>query len=540
MLVTVLVVTVGLFTLSFNVANAGGVLDVFTAIFAPVVDLITAPFLLISGDINIGDVLGGPIGGGIMCAFFGTNGAYWSSCGSGGGGGFPAVNPTSANGCGIPLTFYIPQMNRTTETVGSYSYTPPYSDTDPVPPSITGTVPAGTQRYGVTWMGDTTVADCTTPDPNGTYVKVNVPGYGMQCANYSETCSIVNNGIDETNRTIEIYRFIQPNTISDHDKSVWYFNTIKSMTGNGYISKPNMFMEYHTSGAPQLLTAMNYADICHVNGAGVNECRFYDNTVPKDSLVAYAVKILGPYGTQTVVTQQVPAPGDGYMDVSTNVCTTNQNKYLTTASSTDTTLFPYANSSSDYSYGNLVAGPYDTGTLSCLSKPTVSLIGPGTVVIPGGASLSWVSRNATTCTASDAWSGSKQTGNGTEQVLTSTSIADRGRRTYTLTCSGATESATASTTVFIKQIPSCSFETDPSSIAPPQTAKLRWACTYADTCSIDHNIGSVSAQSGSVTVRPASTTTYTLTCSSPDMTIPISRTINVPGATDTKLHEVNP
>ncbi len=60
--------------------------------------------------------------------------------------------------------------------------------------------------------------------------------------------------------------------------------------------------------------------------------------------------------------------------------------------------------------------------------------------------------------------------------------------------------------------PVCSFSPNPSSIIPPQTTSVSWGCQNADSCSIDQGIGSVDPSSGSRTVAPRETTTYTLSC----------------------------
>lgn len=525
----VLVVTLGLFTASFNVVNAGGVIDVFTTIFAPIIDLVTLPLVVITGNTpNLGDILGGPLGGLIACSAFDTNGVYWNDCG-GAAGAFPAINTAdSGGGCGIPIVFYIPQLNTTTGNLPTgYSYTPPITGRARQLTS-TGTIPAGSQKYSNT--------TCTASDPNGGYVSVNISGLGQKCATVTQQCNVIPNGIDETSRTIEIYRFTKPNSISSRDESAWYFNTIKGAVGKGYISKPGMLMEYYTSAAPQLLATKPYSDICHVSGAGVNECRFFDNTAPKNSYVAYVLKIVGPYGA--IVQDSKTCTRSGCVTPPPK-CVSNQNKYLTTASSTDTTLFPYAKSATDYSSGNLISGPYNTGQLVCMQKSSVSLNGPGSVFIPNPISLLWNGQGVSSCTASGGWNGVKSA-NGVETVMGATTIADRGSHTYSLSCTSDTGTTTvsASTTVIVKQAPSCSFTANIDSVIPPQSAILSWNCSYANSCSINTGIGSVSSQSGSVTVRPTATTTYTLTCSSPDASVPFNKTITVSGSP--RLHEVSP
>ncbi|HEX5395377.1 MAG TPA: dockerin type I domain-containing protein [Candidatus Saccharimonadales bacterium] len=77
------------------------------------------------------------------------------------------------------------------------------------------------------------------------------------------------------------------------------------------------------------------------------------------------------------------------------------------------------------------------------TPPTVSLsANPTTITSGSSSSLSWSSTNATSCTASGAWTGSKAT-SGTQSVTpTATS-------TYTLSCTGAGGTANKSVTVTV-------------------------------------------------------------------------------------------
>jgi hypothetical protein len=84
-----------------------------------------------------------------------------------------------------------------------------------------------------------------------------------------------------------------------------------------------------------------------------------------------------------------------------------------------------------------------SGSTGGPSPPTVSLTANPTSITSGSSStLSWNSTNATSCTASGAWSGSKAT-SGTQSVSpTSTS-------TYNLSCTGTGGTANASATVTV-------------------------------------------------------------------------------------------
>ncbi len=565
MITGVLVVTLMVFTFSFNITNASGVFDVFTAIFAPLIDMVTMPFIaLTSGKLpNVGDIIGGPVGGLVACNAFNADGVYFSNCGGAGGQtvAFALIGTSNVVGCGIPVTFYIPQMNDSAKRGTAYTTTY-ISQSEGAPPTAV-----------------------STP---------------------IETCLADPNSIDETQRSIAIYRYIKPNTISDRDRSAWFFNEIKSIAGDGFISRgvnmvlhsnlaylgvptPGVYLDYYTSGAPQLLETGPYSKYCHLNGAGANECRFLDTTAPADSNVAYVAKIIGSYTGAHVV--QTPIMGEGGIEgYSESVaCASGQNKFLTTSPTSTDTLWPYANYAHDYSYGNLVAGPYNTTGLACFAPgacgadngatlsaaptqlctggtpsaisgngpwtwecsgnnvtkqcsadvvaPTVTLNGPGSITIPGSIGLSWNTQNANSCVASGSWSGTKNV-NGSETVLQSTTLANRGTRDYTLTCYNGSKSTKATASVTIKAVPICSFTASSNSVTPPQSATLTWDCSYANSCSINSGVGTVNARSGSVTVRPTATTTYTLTCSSSDASMPFTQTINV--GSHPRIREVNP
>lgn len=75
--------------------------------------------------------------------------------------------------------------------------------------------------------------------------------------------------------------------------------------------------------------------------------------------------------------------------------------------------------------------------------PSVSISASSTsVIVTGISNLSWSSSNATSCSASDAWNGAKSA-SGNEDVT----INDSGNNTFTITCSGAGGSKSASVSV---------------------------------------------------------------------------------------------
>ena len=81
------------------------------------------------------------------------------------------------------------------------------------------------------------------------------------------------------------------------------------------------------------------------------------------------------------------------------------------------------------------------------AAPTVSLTAnPTSLTGSGTAALAWTSANASSCTASDGWSGAQATaGNFTSATISNTT-------TFTLSCSGAGGSAAASATVTVSPV----------------------------------------------------------------------------------------
>ncbi|MCU1232338.1 MAG: Allergen V5/Tpx family protein [Candidatus Solibacter sp.] len=78
-----------------------------------------------------------------------------------------------------------------------------------------------------------------------------------------------------------------------------------------------------------------------------------------------------------------------------------------------------------------------------------------------------------------------------------------------------------------------SFSASPSTIVTGQSATLSWNVTGANTVSIDGGIGAVSG-TGSKTVSPAQTTTYTLTATNAAGSITARATVTVGAAQDTQ------
>ena len=122
--------------------------------------------------------------------------------------------------------------------------------------------------------------------------------------------------------------------------------------------------------------------------------------------------------------------------------------------------------------------------------------------------LSWTSTGATSCTGSDAWSGSVAL-----QGETAVSSANVGTHIYTLTCTGPGGMASASASLTV--IPGSTLSANATDISSGSSAVLSWrSFSGATGCSL--NGGAISADvatSGSMTVGPLfSTTVFTLDC----------------------------
>lgn len=194
--------------------------------------------------------------------------------------------------------------------------------------------------------------------------------------------------------------------------------------------------------------------------------------------------------------------------------------------------------------------------------PTVNLLvngsnGPITIPYNTSASLSWTSTNATSCTASGDWSGTKSTsGSLSTGNLTSSKI-------YTITCTGTGGSASDSVTVNVSGTPtitptptptvvpptptptpiptpavSCSIWASPNTIYGSGSSILTWTSNNATSCTAsgasDWNFNMLT--SGSRNVIVSNSTVYGLSCSGPNGSVACYATISVsPRPTPTPL-----
>ena len=146
-------------------------------------------------------------------------------------------------------------------------------------------------------------------------------------------------------------------------------------------------------------------------------------------------------------------------------------------------------------------------------EPVVSLTAePSSVGVNDSSTLTWLVRDAASCEASGAWSGSKPL-SGSESVgpLTATSA-------FTLACNGAGGSAGQSVTVSVNAPPpppaaTVSLTASPAAIDYNGSTTLLWSSTDATACSAGGAWSGMKATSGSESVGPlTATSAFTLAC----------------------------
>jgi phospholipase C len=158
------------------------------------------------------------------------------------------------------------------------------------------------------------------------------------------------------------------------------------------------------------------------------------------------------------------------------------------------------------------------------TTPTITLsISPQVVGSAQTATITWQSTNATSISITPEIPTDDPTG---LALSGSAIIVPTATTTYTATATGAGgATAKASATVSIMTV---SLTATPGTISAAQSSTLSWNSGNATGLSIDQGIGPVSAPSGSMTVSPAATTTYTITATNGAAVATAQATVNTP------------
>ena len=171
--------------------------------------------------------------------------------------------------------------------------------------------------------------------------------------------------------------------------------------------------------------------------------------------------------------------------------------------------------------------------------PTVALsANPVTLNAGGSATLTWASTNATSCTASGAWSGTQPISG--SQVLNN--VVTTG--TYTLSCTGIGGSASKSVTVTVSPnvpAPTVSLNASPANVANGGTSTLTWSSTNATSCTAGGAWSGNKTTSGSQSTGPLSaSSTYTLNCTGTGGSASQSATVTVTPTGSNPLNSLQP
>jgi PKD repeat protein len=152
---------------------------------------------------------------------------------------------------------------------------------------------------------------------------------------------------------------------------------------------------------------------------------------------------------------------------------------------------------------------------------------PASLQQGNASSLTWTSSNATACTASGDWTGSRATA-GSQSTGT---LSSPGTLTYTLTCTGAGGSDSKSAVVTVTASPpppTLTFEANPTLVSAGGSAVLTWSALNAAGCTASNGWTGSRPTSGSETILGiAATRTFTLACTGAGGTATQDATVTV-------------
>jgi hypothetical protein len=172
-------------------------------------------------------------------------------------------------------------------------------------------------------------------------------------------------------------------------------------------------------------------------------------------------------------------------------------------------------------------------TVTAAPAPVVTIgAAPASITLGQSATLTWSATNATSCTASGAWSGSEGT-SGTKSVTPTAA----GSSSYVLTCSGTGGSAHATAVLTVTApAPTVTVGVAPSSITVGQSATVTWSSTNATSCTASGSWSGAEATSGTLSVTPTAsgTASYALACTGAGGTANGTATLSVAAASSGK------
>ncbi|TSC69287.1 MAG: exported protein of unknown function [Parcubacteria group bacterium Gr01-1014_56] len=284
------------------------------------------------------------------------------------------------------------------------------------------------------------------------------------------------------------------------------------------------------SGSATLSWNAGSVDTCTASGSwsGARSTSGSESVTPTQD-ATYILSCGGPYGSVSAQANVTIAPLPTLtMSATPGAIVEGQSSTLTWTSTNATSCTASGgwNGTRALSGSESVAPTQNTTyTLTCTSAggvvteqvavavallPAVSISASPTFIITGSSStLTWSSANATNCSASGGWSGVQPTA-GTQNVTPLVTT------TYMIVCTNANGSASGSATVSVSDVPptpTVTFSANPLSVVSGQSSTLTWSSTDTTDCTASGGWSGAKAVSGSQSVTPSATTTYTLMCS---------------------------
>ena len=154
------------------------------------------------------------------------------------------------------------------------------------------------------------------------------------------------------------------------------------------------------------------------------------------------------------------------------------------------------------------ASAFDPLTIDVGAPITATLTGsPNSIALGGSSTLTWSSTDASSCVGVNFNTAGATTG--------SVIVSPRSVTTYSIICSGigGAQSAQVNEIVLVSSAVEVNLTALPDSIAAGGSSTLAWTSANADTCvGTGFSTGSGDPVIGSITVMPAGTTAYTVTC----------------------------
>ncbi len=300
------------------------------------------------------------------------------------------------------------------------------------------------------------------------------------------------------------------------------------------------------------VTGASYYELIKYPGAVVVKLEkksYTDTGLTPKKVYEYSVRAVNNIGASAYAKQVNPTASDACAPSTTPTLTLSASPTSITSGSSSTLTWSSTNATSctasgawsgtQSTSGTSTVSPTATSTytLNCtgaggsVSKsatvtvttpaPTVSLsASPASINSGASSTLTWSSTNATSCTASGDWSGSKATSG----TLSVTPTADA---TYTLDCTGAGGSASKSASVTVLIPPTLTLSASPASVLKGASSTLTWSSTNATSCTASGAWSGTQSTSGTSTVSPTATSTYTLNCTGAGGSVSKSATVTV-------------